>query len=236
MTAYFIAGTDTGVGKTRITGLLAKLMMDKGSTVVTQKWTQTGSIGFPDDIATHLSIMGVDKTTLAPYMRAICPYQFKLPASAHLAAQQEGVTIDVNVIDTAFRALTRAFDVVLVEGIGGVHVPFSDSTTCLDIMERLAIPVILVIDNKLGAINHSLLTIDALTQRRIPIVGLVMNQTTPDEDPVILRDNPRIIETLSGISVIGSLGFNQKMTGEGLESVVDVIGLNSRVLFLGLIQ
>ena len=50
-----------------------------------------------------------------------------------------------------------------------------------------------------------------------------MNQTTPDEDPVILRDNPRIIETLSGISLIGSLGFKQTMTGEGLESVVDVL-------------
>ena len=86
MKAVFITGTDTEVGKTVVTGLLAKFLLDRGQKVITQKWIQTGCEDFPEDIASHLKLMGVAEETVAQYLPLMAPYVFKLPASPHLAA------------------------------------------------------------------------------------------------------------------------------------------------------
>ena len=94
MKAVFVTGTDTGVGKTVVCGLLAKYLADSGSSVITQKWLQTGSEGFPEDIQTHLNLMGISKKDIEKHQPLVCPYAFKLPASPHLAAEVEKKSIN----------------------------------------------------------------------------------------------------------------------------------------------
>jgi len=144
----FIAGTDTGVGKTVITGILARQLMSQNVNVVTQKWVQTGPGSFPEDIQTHLQLMGRDLTDILPIHRLVCPYHFQFPASPHFSSQKEGVVIDKTVICSAYSELARQFEVVLVEGIGGCLVPYSQDKLLIDIVQELELSVILVVSNK----------------------------------------------------------------------------------------
>lgn len=201
----FIAGTDTGVGKTILSGCLAKYLSRKGKKVITQKWIQTGSDSiFSSDIKVHLELMGLRFKDIEKYSAHLLPYAFKIPASAHLAARLENKRINPDKIKKSLAFLSGEFDFVLVEGLGGALVPFSEKDLVIDLVRELDIPVLIVARNQLGSINHTLLTIEALTARKIKILGLVFNNTA-GERRVILEDNPRIIKKLSGQRVFGTL-------------------------------
>jgi len=188
MTSFFVCGTDTGVGKTIVTGLLARTLLDEGYSVITQKWVQTGSKGFPQDIAMHLKLMGKNKDYVKGLMNLVCPYIFKFPASPHLSAKLEKKKIGIKKIKEAYKELCGMFDVVIVEGVGGALVPLDEKTLLLDVVKDLKIPVILVVGNKLGAINHALLTVEAIKNRGLKIAGIVFNETDKS-DKKIKRGN-----------------------------------------------
>jgi len=198
MNAIFIAGTDTGVGKTLVTGLLANYLIGKGKSVVTQKWIAAGNA---DDIRTHSKITGF----AGRENRGLrVPYSFKFAASPHLSARLEGKSIDGKKIKKAFLELVRRYDFVIVEGTGGILVPVGRKNLLIDIVEALRLPVILVVHNRLGAINHALLSIEALKRRKIPIIGMVFNNLSKTKK-IILDDNQRIVEEISGVAVLGEL-------------------------------
>ncbi len=192
MTSFFVCGTDTGVGKTIVTGLLARTFLDEGYSVVTQKWVQTGSKGFSQDIATHLKLMGKKKRYVNGLLDLVCPYVFKYPASPHLAARLERKKVEVRKIKDAYGKLCSMFDVVIVEGVGGALVPLNEKTLLLDVVKELKMPVILVVGNKLGAINHTLLTAEAIKKRGLRIAGVVFNETDTSGGK-IKKDNADII-------------------------------------------
>ncbi len=170
----FIAGIDTDVGKTIITGLIAKYIQSINKSVITQKIAQTGCKGISEDIQMHRKIMGVelfkediDKTT--------CPYVFELPASPHLSAQLQAIEIDVDTINKSTKILNANYEYVIIEGVGGVFVPLTRTYTSLDYLSKQKLDVILVTTPKLGSINHTLMTIDTLFRKKINILGLVYN-------------------------------------------------------------
>jgi dethiobiotin synthetase len=159
--AIFITGTDTGIGKTVVSGLLARYILEKGESVITQKWIQTGSSGIPLDIKTHLKIMGKNKDYIKGHLSDISPYVFEFPASPHLAGKIEGRVISKEKIIKSFKRLSSKFDWVIVEGTGGVLVPFSSKGLIIDLAAKLDLHVLLVAGNKLGSINHTLMSIEA---------------------------------------------------------------------------
>lgn len=207
MNAIFVTGTDTGVGKTVITGLIARYFKDKGSNVITQKWIQTGcNRKVPADIKSHLKFMGTDTDEIKNYLSCACPYSFKTPCSAHLASKIENKKIDIENIKKSFRALTKSFDFVAVEGTGGTLVPVDNSHLIIDIAKGLKLKVVLVAQNKLGAINQTLLAVEALEKRKIEILGIIFNNL-PQADPRILKDNPKIIKIITKQKILGVLPF-----------------------------
>ncbi len=204
MNGLFITATDTEVGKTVICGLLARYLTNRGYDVITQKWIQTGSVDFPEDIASHLEFMGKSKDDIEAYLPHMAPYTFSLPASPHLAAELQKENIDAAKIKDSYHALSNNFDFVIVEGTGGALVPFNRSQLVIDIAAELALSVIIVVPNKLGAINHTLLTVEALKARGMEILGIVFNsQGMEKEDPNVLQDNPKIIEAFTGQKIFG---------------------------------
>jgi len=204
----FITGTDTDVGKTLVTGLLAHSLLEQGQSIITQKWVQSGCTGFPEDIDTHLHWMGQSRDTIAAHQASVCPYVFALPAAAHLAAEAEARAIDPEVIKQAYLNLESLYDSVLVEGMGGALVPYSRKALLLDLADELALPVLIVVKNKLGAINHTLLTIEAIETRGLTILGVVFNG--PEHGPdAITRDNPKIIQDLTDLPIFGTLPWTQ---------------------------
>lgn len=126
-----ITGIDTGIGKTYVTGLLARVLNNRGIRVITAKAVQTGSsTQIAEDILQHRRLMGIplqkeDEAGLT------CPYSYRLPASPQLAAREEGETIDPSKIASCLTTLAHAWDIVLVEGAGGLLVPLTDRYTFL---------------------------------------------------------------------------------------------------------
>ena len=138
---FFVTGIDTDVGKSYVTGLVARYLKKRGDNVITQKLVQTGCEQFSEDIETHRKIMGVpnfkedlDNTT--------APVIFPFPSSPHLAAKLEGKEIDIRVIDNSTKILKERFDTVLLEGVGGVQVPITDNYTILDFLAERRYPVV----------------------------------------------------------------------------------------------
>ncbi len=206
MRGIFVTGTDTGVGKTIVTGLLAKFLNDKGYRVITQKWVETGSIGFSKDVSLHLKLADKRKKEFKNYLSDISPYTFKFPSSPHLASSLERRKISTERIKKSFGSLQKTFDFVMVEGIGGALVPLNRRKLVIDVAKELNLPALVVVGNKLGAINHTLLTIEALKARKMRIVGVVFNNLNDNkENNIILKDNPKIIEVISGQKSSGSL-------------------------------
>lgn len=179
----FVCGTDTGVGKTTVCRLLKRYLREMGFKAVKQKWIETGTNKKSSD-------------TL--------PYVFKYPSSPHLAARLEDKKINAGKIIRSFRRLEKRFDFVVVEGTGGVLVPYSNKGLIIDIVRKLELPVLIVAQNKLGAINHTLLTIEALKKRKIMILGVVFNNLGR-ERKIIIKDNPLIIKMLTKERFFGIL-------------------------------
>lgn len=190
--AYFISGIDTDAGKTYVTGYIARHLMKEGKRVITQKFIQTGNTGMSEDIEVHRHIMGsgmlpedLDHTT--------APVIFSYPASAQLAARIDGRDIDLNVIDRATERLKSLYDVVLVEGAGGLAVPITDTFMTIDYVESRRLPLILVTNGVLGSINHTVLSLEAVRARGIQLAAMIYNAHF-DTDPIIATDTRGFIE------------------------------------------
>ncbi|MFW5982398.1 MAG: dethiobiotin synthase [Candidatus Brocadiia bacterium] len=208
MSGIFITGTDTAVGKTVICGCLARFLREEGRDVVTQKLVQTGCEGYSEDLLTHLRLGGEDRGEHPEKIEADrCPCILGLPASPHLAAAEEDTTVNPEELLAAFRRLHTDYEMVLVEGAGGPAVPVTEELLLVDLVARLSVPAILVADNRLGCINHSLLAVEALHRREIPIIGIIFTNTQSRPDDAVHRDNPRIIETMSDVPVLGELPY-----------------------------
>lgn len=181
----FVSGIDTDAGKTYATGFLAKQFMEQGKKVATLKFIQTGCTGSSEDIEVHRKIMGVELPEDKDLTTA--PIIFSYPASAQLAARLDNRDIDLAKVDEAVEKLKANYDVVLIEGAGGLMVPITDEFLSIDYPSTRNIPVILVTNGILGSINHTILSLEALARRGIKIEAVAYN-THFDKDPVIAAD------------------------------------------------
>ena len=197
---YFITGTDTDIGKTFVTGGLASAAIQAGRDTAVLKPLQTGSATYPADLC---EIRKIAPGIMDIPIELATPYSFKLPASPHLAAAEEGANIKLSVIQEAVGRVEEKFspDVLLIEGAGGVLVPLNERETMLDLMSALDVPVILVTSAKLGTINHTLMSVRILRNAGIEIAGIIFNRMPP-EPGLIENDNVNIIEIFSGVPVV----------------------------------
>jgi len=205
MSGILITGTDTGVGKTLICGYLAAWLRARGMRAITQKWVQTGCSGRSEDLQVHLRLGGWPEEELETLLADLCPYCFPLPASPHLAAAREGVHVEPERIERAYTKLCSRFEIVLVEGVGGLLVPLTEDMVVADLAARLGLSALVVVRNRLGCINHALLTVEGLRSRGIPPLGLVFNRVDGSGNEELRRDNLRIIALLSGVEILGEL-------------------------------
>lgn len=189
---FFVTGIDTDAGKSFATGWYARRLIENGQRVITQKFIQTGNKEFSEDIELHRKVMGVgmlpedlDHTT--------APLLFSYPASPQLAARIDGREIDFKVIDKSLRRLRKRYDVVLLEGAGGMMVPITDEVMSIDYPRNRNIPIILVTNARLGSINHTLLALEAIKRRNMRLEAVLYNEYF-DTDERIAPDTFAFIE------------------------------------------
>lgn len=183
----FVSGIHTDAGKSYAAGWLAREFASKGVSVITQKFIQTGNVGRSEDIDVHRRIMGVGELP-EDKLGLTAPQIFSYPCSPQLAAEIDGREIDFDAIDRAMEELDSRYDVVLLEGAGGLMVPLTDDFWTIDYVASRGLPVALVTNGTLGSINHTLLSLEAIERRAIPLHSVIYNQHFDSRDPRIAAD------------------------------------------------
>lgn len=223
--ALCVIGTDTDAGKTVVTAAIARAATSECQRVLVIKPVQTGCCT-------------ADKGWLAPDVQTcrraapratVCAFELFEPAcSPHRAAQMVGRVLSAQTLAVAVQQniISHGADMVLIEGAGGLCTPLSETETLADLLVLLGFPVLLVVGNKLGAVNHALLSLEACTRRGLRLVGFVSCESTlaADEAEVALRaDNVAIIEKLGGVSCLACLPYlaGLKAAGQGTDAPAD---------------
>ena len=206
MNGFFITGTDTGVGKTLIAGAIARALSLNGRRVGVMKPFESGcrrdgAAVVPAD-AVLLRNMAGSQDDLA----LICPYAFERPLAPGVAADLEQVPISLEKVQKIFNQLSAKYDIMLVEGAGGLMVPVSAEHLIIDIIRLLQLPLIIVARTALGTINHTLLTVREAQRAGIRVCGIILNKVSPEQDEAE-DTNPEVIRKFSNVPLLGQVPY-----------------------------
>jgi dethiobiotin synthetase len=195
MSVLFIAGTDTGVGKTVLAGALAAALRAKGRDVGVMKPVACGG---REDVEFLKRRAGCSDPEAL-----INPVSYTEPLSPNVAAQRSGRALRVADIEAAFRQLRARHEHLIVEGCGGLLVPLNARFFVIDLIRRFKARTVLVSRSGLGAINHTLLSLEALRRRRIEPVGVIFNRLSSGPLTVPERTNPAVVARIGRTRALG---------------------------------
>ena len=203
--AFFITGTDTGVGKTLISCALLHAFAVAGKSVLGMKPVAAGCTASPHGMrCADVESLRAASTVQAP-REWVNPYALAAPVAPHLAAQQAGIHLDLALMVNAYRQLQPLAEVIIVEGVGGWIVPFNDSQTSADLAQRLSLPVILVVGMRLGCLNHALLTAQAIHSKGLQLQGWVANRIDPEM--ALFDDNVQSLQARLAAPLLGIVPY-----------------------------
>lgn len=197
--SLFVTGTDTGVGKTYVTRLILETLRNEGIDAVGYKPIACGDRDDARILAAASGGLSEDEVN---------PLHLQTPVAPYVAGLLENKSIDPAEILAGYHRLASAHDHVIVEGAGGWEVPISANYRMSDLAKDLGLPVLVVAANRLGALNHTLLTVDAIRAKGLPCAGIILNQLDDELDTAMIT-NKGVIEDLSGISLLDHLIKNQ---------------------------
>ncbi len=176
---YFITGTDTGVGKTVVTLGLMQYLQAQGLSVVAMKPVASGCERTAAGLRNADALQLQQQASVPLDYALVNPYAFEPAIPPHIAPGQAGVGIDSASILSAYQALARHADCVLVEGVGGWQVPLTTQETLADLARALGLEVVMVVAIRLGCLNHALLTAESIAASGCVLRGWVANQVPP---------------------------------------------------------
>jgi len=189
---FYVAGTDTEVGKTELTCALIRTIEQAGWSAVGMKPIAAGARRV-DGALRNTDVERLDRASRVRAPTSLRnPYIFAPPIAPHVAAAEAGIEIDLDRIVQAYRKLAKRADIVVVEGAGGFCVPLGPRVDMGDLARRLRLPVILVVGMRLGCISHALLTAEAIERRGLTLAGWVANRI--DADMRRYRQNVRALQ------------------------------------------
>lgn len=201
----FVAGTDTGVGKTFVAGGLAAALKKNGINVGVFKPFESGTAGGHSDYKYLKEISGSEDPD-----DWICPFRFEEALAPGVAAERAGIEIDWCRVTDCFESIATRHDFVIVEGSGGLLVPLAPGKTDIDLIRECEFSVLLVARLGLGTINHTLLSVAFLQSQKIPCLGIILNQTTA-ETGIAEETNPEVLKKLSPVPILGVVPFMRRV-------------------------
>jgi dethiobiotin synthetase len=177
--AFFITGTDTGVGKTHVCVSLVTALAKHGVKVAVMKPIASGSERTPQGLRNDDAVALANASNVDVPYSTLNPYCFEPAISPHIAADEAGIVLDVSVIKHNFEAIKAQADVTVVEGAGGWYAPISRTQSMADLPDALNIPAILVVGVRLGCLNHAQLSKEAIEAKGVEFAGWVANCVDP---------------------------------------------------------
>lgn len=223
----FITGTDTGVGKTLVTAALAWRLQELGLDVGVMKPVETGVVKGGSSDAGRLKQVA----QVADALDLVRPYSFRIPVAPLAAARAERRTVKIATIIRAYRELHVRHELLLVEGAGGVYAPLTPNADVLDLIIKMRASVVVVGRAGLGGVNHALLTLKALRERKIHILALVLNRTVAPGSAVARRQERSTVDLLrelAGAPVIGPLPYLAHLDTR-FEKVLEKVAMNGEM-------
>lgn len=233
MHGVFITGTDTGVGKTFITAGLASLLLKTGMKVGIMKPVASGAIERDSNLVSEDVEFFYQIFKFRDDYNLINPYCFKAPIAPGVAARAENIIVNLSTIEHNFKLLSKQYDIVIVEGAGGIMSPVTEKyLTNADLAKFLDLPVIIVSRPNLGTINHTMLAIEYAKQiKEIDVQGIILNYQCNTEDDISTKTNANVIKEMSGTKILGIIPYyNYNTQTIGIDNLQDFFA--NRVDFL----
>jgi dethiobiotin synthetase len=203
-TGIFITGTDTDVGKTVVSAGFALVLRERGMKVGVMKPVATGCYGGDERLVSPDAAFLMEAAQ-NEYPPLTSPSRYRNPLSPNVAAMLEKKEVDVPNILKSYRQLQKHYDFMIVEGIGGLMVPLRKDYYVANLIRDMGLPIVIVSHAGLGAINHTLLTVDAATIRGLEVKGIIFNRVSTTNCSTAELTNPKVIHDLSGVPILGSL-------------------------------
>ena len=210
-----MTGTDTGIGKTVVACAVASWYRQAGYRVGVMKPAATGGRRVleagrrrwvSDDAQALVRAAGThDAWSL------VNPVCFREPLAPWTAARRAGRTIRLAPLLRAFQALAARYEVMIVEGVGGLLVPLAEQLSVAELAAQMRLPLLIVAHPELGTVNHTLLTVQWARRRRLPILGILLNHPRPPSQGamarLVRRTNPQLLRRLARVPILGPLPF-----------------------------
>lgn len=212
MKGFFVTATDTDAGKTFVTAGLLQVLSNMGYKTLGFKPVASGCVLTEQGLRNEDALRLINAANTALDYQLINPYAFEPAIAPHIAAQQSGVTIELESIAAAVHQCPDDVDYVFIEGVGGWLVPLNAQQSIADLAELLAFPVILVVNMRLGCINQALLTALAIEQKGLTLTGWIANQA-PQNNAVYevmdcLQENIQSLEARLSAPLLGIIANN----------------------------
>ena len=227
--SLLITGTDTGVGKTFIASSLARHFSVAGLDIGVMKPVESGCITDPEDEERLLPLDSMALMAAAGVsdpLDTVNPYRFAEPLSPNIAARLNNTTVELDVIMERYKRLSETHEAVIVEGAGGFLTPISDTMTVADLAVQLRLPVLIIAASRLGCINATLLTIEAVLARGLTVAGVLLNTPAPLEaGDRSHAHNLDEIKRFSAAPILGAIDFTSRGVAQEFGERIDVSGL-----------
>lgn len=217
---FFVTGTDTGVGKTVVSGALLRAMLMAGMRVCGMKPVETGCRREEDMLIPADGLFLKNLSQSDEPMEHIAPSCLEFPLAPLVAAELEGKDISLKKLRNEFEYLSNKYDAVVVEGIGGLLVPIKKDYFVSDLARDFGLPLIVVSTPFLGTINQTLLTLEQARRDGLKVAGVVINHPRPPGGTLAEETNPRVLEKLLHVPVIGVLPCLEAVGAEVLDRAV----------------
>ncbi len=214
---FFITGTDTGVGKTIIACAVIKVMQSFGIKVCAMKPIESGCGKEGDVLIPYDGTFLRQAAHMEDSLRLVTPCCFENPLAPFAAAELEDRSASIDEIKKAFSVLYRSYEAIVVEGIGGIMVPIKKDYYVVDLAKEFSLPLLIVTRPGLGTINHTMLTVNYALEVGLEIAGVVINYSRPPDNSLAEKTNPKVLEEICPVPVIGTFPYLNGMGEDVIE-------------------
>lgn len=216
MNGFFVTGTDTDVGKTLISSGLAAVLKEKNIDVGVFKPLLSG-VSREDPTSDTSLLKQLSETSLSH--EEITPFEFREPLAPYVAGKMEGKNVRIEEVLRNWEKISKKHEFFIVEGAGGISVPYGKNFLVSDLMKALRLPILIVARPNLGTVNHIFLTIEYAKSLGLSVAGIVINGMSEKPD-LAEKTNPELIEELCGVPILGITPKLKEITKENIKKMV----------------
>ena len=214
----FFSGNDTDVGKTQLAVLAVRELVALGYRVGVYKPIASGCTGEDQALQASDAVKLWEASGRRHLLDQVCPQRFRAELAPHLAARLVGKQVNEALLVDGLYAVAQDVDYVVVEGAGGLMSPLSENLLNSSLCKRLDAHLILVIANRLGAIHQALATVMAAGTMRLQVIGMILNQVTPQADAAA-QENASVISRFTDVPILSQCGYECESTGVAWEQL-----------------